>query len=140
MATINLTLNVQVASGPQIQITKPKSVEADDKIEVIIKPDNKEQAIQIQPGDANLVSFLLIKSSFYGSELTYIVNDGGSNNNSANAIALDEPHLYLGTGAISVLGVAPKVLKFTNKPPTDPNKKPQDAAIEILVGRDATPN
>lgn len=139
MATINLALNVQIAGGPQIQISKLKAVEAYDKIEVPIKPDGKEQSIEIQPGDANQVSFLMIKSSVYGSDLTYKVNDGGSQN-SANPIVLDEPHLYMGTGAISVLGIAPKVLKFIYKPPTpDPDKKQPDAEIEILVGRDATP-
>lgn len=138
MATINLALNVQVVGGPTVLISKSKSVQAYDKIEVAIEPGS-EKSVEIQPGAADKVSFLLIKSSVYSSEqslLTYRVNDGtlnnfpDSNDPSKPPIALDEPHLYFGLGAVSAFGLAPKILKFTNSTGTP-------AAIEILVGRDA---
>jgi hypothetical protein len=71
--------------------------------------------------------------------MEYVVNDGNTTNFPAtDAILLDQPfHLYLGTGAVSVFGIPPKHLKFTNTPPTGTTGK--DAVIEILVGRDATP-
>lgn len=130
MATINLALNVQVVGGPKVLISKSKSVEAYDKIEVAIEPDGAEKSVEVQPGDAADVSFLLIQSNVYSSDLKYVVND--ESGDSPTAIALDEPHLYFGKGAISALGKSPKTLKFTNSiAPTTP------AAIEILVGRDA---
>jgi hypothetical protein len=132
MATINLALNVQVVGGPTVLISKSQSVEAYDKIEVAIEADSNEKSVEIQPGAAKNVSFLLIKSSVYSSDIKYKVNAGEPD--STTAIALDEPHLYLGKGAISALGKSPKILQFTNSTTT---KTP--AAIEILVGRDATP-
>lgn len=131
---MNWALNVQVTGGPQIAITsKPKSIQAYDKIEVIIEPGDTERSVDIQPSNGEKVIFLLIKSSLYGSEITYLVNDG--TDDSANAIALDEPHIYSGTGAIALLGIDPKILKFTNThPATDASKR---AIIEIFVGRDA---
>jgi CRISPR/Cas system-associated protein Csm6 len=137
MTTINLTLNVQVAGGPKdvLSLPKPIAVEAYDKIEVTIKPGT-QQTVAVQPGDAPQVNFLLIKSSLFGPEITYIVNDGTNDFPAApDKIILDQPfHLYLGMGAVSVFGIAPKFLKFENAPSAD-----KDAAIEILVGRDATP-
>jgi hypothetical protein len=130
MASINLALNVQVVGGPTVLISKSQSVEAYDKIEVVIEADSKEKSVEIQPGAANNVSFLLIKSSVYSSDIKYKVNAGEPD--STTAIALDEPPLYFGKRAISALGKSPKTLKFTNSiTPTTP------AAIEILVGRDA---
>jgi hypothetical protein len=137
MATINLALNVQVVGGPTVLISKSKSVQAYDKIEVAIEPGS-EKSVEIQPGAADKVSFLLIKSSVYSSEqslLTYRVNDGTSDFPDSTQpakppIALDEPHLYFGLGAVSAFGLAPKILKFTNSTGTP-------AAIEVLVGRDA---
>ncbi len=95
-----------------------------------IEPDGAVKSVEVQPGDADRVSFLLIQSSVYSSDIKYVVNDGSAD--SPTAITLDEPHLYFGKGAISALGKSPKTLKFTNSiTPTTP------AAIEILVGRDA---
>ncbi len=131
MATINLALNVQVAGGPKVLISKTKSVEAYDKIEVVVDSGVMEKPVEIQPGATAQVNFLLIKSSVYSQAdpdptLTYKVNDG------ANDIELDEPHFYLGRGAVSILDNDPNILKFTNN-------TGEQAAIEILVGRDATP-
>ena len=130
MATINLALNVQVVGGPKVLISKSQSVEAYDKIEVVIDTGVPEKTVEIQPGGTTQVSFLLIESSVYSSDLEYVVSEGESNNSSA--ITLDQPHVYFGIGAVSALGVAPKTLKFTNN-------SGKQAAIGILVGRDATP-
>ncbi|WP_445247674.1 hypothetical protein [Microcoleus sp. OTE_8_concoct_300] len=131
MATINLALNVQVVGGPKVLISKSQSVEAYNKIEVAIEPDGEEKSVKVQPGDAGHVSFLLIQSSVYSSALNYIVSEAEPLPDSST-IALDQPHVYFGMGAVSALGVAPKTLTFTNN-------SGKQAAIEILVGRDATP-
>ena len=133
MATINLALNVQVVGGPTVLISKSQSVEAYDKIEVMIEADSEGKSVEIQPGAAGNVSFLLIKSSVYSSDIKYVVKESKDEEaDPLTAIALDEPHLYLGKGAISALGKSPKILQFTNSTTTS-----TPAAIEILVGRDA---
>ncbi|HAG81433.1 MAG TPA: hypothetical protein DCL61_09725 [Cyanobacteria bacterium UBA12227] len=138
MATINLALNVQVVGGPQALISQPLSVEAYDKIEVTVKPGDTLD-VAVQPGGAGQVNFLLIKSSLVDEKLTYVVNDGGANNfPTSERIKLAQAfHLYLGKGGVSVFGIAPKVIEFKNDYAAGTTNK--DAAIEILVGRDATP-
>jgi len=138
MATINLALNVQVVGGPQALISQPISVEAYDKIEVTVKPGDILN-VSVQPGGVGQVNFLLIKSSLTDGKLNYVVNDGGSNKFPASdRIKVDGGfHLYMGTGGVSVFGIPPKAIEFKNDYAAGtPNK---DAAIEILVGRDATP-
>lgn len=138
MATINLALNVQVVGRPQALISQAISVEAYDKIEVTVKPGDTLN-VSVQPGGVGQVNFLLIKSSLADEKLSYVVNDGGTNKfPDKDRIMLDRGfHLYLGTGGVSVFGIPPKAIEFKNDYAADtPNK---DAAIEILVGRDATP-
>lgn len=139
MVTINLALNVQVVGGPNVLISKAKSVEAYDNIEVGVAGNTTDQVVEIQPGAASRVSFLLIQSSLYSQagaaqKFTYKVGDGV--NPDSTAIELDEPHFYLGVGAVSVLNIAPKLLKFSSTYPASPTNK---ATVSILVGRDATP-
>ena len=137
MTTVNLALSIQVVGGPQLAVSTTKSVEAYDKTEVVIDPGGAsavEKLVYIQPGSAAQVSLLLIKSDLYGPEITYKASDGTTD---SDAITLDEPQVMLGSGSVSLLGVAPKILKFKNTHPAgDAGKK---ATIEILVGRDATP-
>ena len=147
MTTINLALNIQVVGGPQIAISKSKSIEAYDKVEVSIDNGASDKKVDIQPGDVGQLTLILIKSNAYHDNqnsgtftLSYKVSDGNTDSSSIN---LDEPQIYIGSGAISLFSkdkdatpIAPKLLKFTCSS-TDPNKK--NAPIEILVGRDATP-
>lgn len=132
MTTINWSLNLQVIGGMQIPVSGSKPVEAYDKIEVVINPDSTEKSVEIQPGSADQVNLLLIKSNLYGPNITYKASDG---TNDSVSITLDDPQIFLGSGAVSLLTVAPKILKFKNNH-TEQDKK---AFIEILVGRDATP-
>lgn len=138
MATVNVALNVQVVGGPQVPISTTKVVEAYDKIEVSIDPGAVNKVVEIQPGTASRISLLLVKSSLYSQDdaakkLTYLVNDRTTD---SAAIELDEPHLFLGKGAVSVFGIAPIALKFSSTYVAGPANK---AIVEILVGRDATP-
>jgi len=138
MATINLALNVQVVGGPQALISQPISVEAYDKIEVTVKPGDQLN-VSVQPGDVGQVNFLLIKSSLADENLSYVVKDAGDNKFPASdtRIKLDRGfHLYLGTGGVSVFGIPPNAIEFTNDYAAGTLNK--DAAIEILVARDAT--
>lgn len=137
MTTVNLALSIQVVGGPQLAVSKAKSIEAYDKTDVVIDPGGAaapEKTVDIQPSSAAQVSLIVIKSNLYGPEITYKASDGTTD---SAAITLDEPQIMLGSGAVGLLGVAPKILKFKNTHPAgDAGKK---ATIEILVGRDATP-
>lgn len=101
-----------------------KEIEAYDKIKVTIENDAIEKAVEIQPNEDGKIQFLVIKSEKYGEELTYKVNDI----NSTNVIKLDALHVFIGTGAVGLLGETPKELLFTNG-------LLESVSIEILVGR-----
>lgn len=127
-STINLILKASVVGGPSISVSEAITVEAYDKIDVTILQGAVDKEVEIQPGASTLVQMLLIKSSKYdGTKLKYKVHDTG-----ATPIVLDKEQLFLGQGAVGLLGTDLDKLFFTNN-------LTEDVTIEILVGRDATP-
>jgi hypothetical protein len=127
---IHWTLNVQVVGGPKISRSRTETVDAYDKITVDVPPQadgNPGRAtVEVQPGGVGQVRFLLIESSVYDAEdLTYGVSVD------ATPIALDTLQVLIGAGVVGLLGAAPQTMTFSNK-------LTQVAAIQILVGRDAT--
>jgi len=128
---IQWKLNVQVAGGPGISASRSLEVEAYDLISVnvlaITSPPDTDKAVDVQPGEAGQVKFLAITSDRYGEGLTYKVNDAGN-----PSIALDQPQVLVGEGAVGLLDPAPTKLFFSTT-------LSQDASVQILVGRDATP-
>jgi hypothetical protein len=126
---INWTVNIQVMGGPAISETKTIEVDAYDKIDVVIEDGTTDKEVQVQPGSTG-VQFLMIKTDNYGDKLKYKVNDGTS---STSDINLDSPvHLFIGSGSIGLFGKAPIKFLFSNS-------LGKNAAVNILVGRDATP-
>lgn len=126
--SINWSLNVQVIGGPKVMASDTKEIEAYDKIEVTIEADTTDKEVEIQPGGADKVQFLLIKSDTYSSDvekLTYKVNE------LTTIIELDALQVFIGNGAVELLTEPPEKLVFTNKFLTP-------VSIEILVGRMAT--
>ncbi len=123
---INWTLNVQVVGGPKISASQTMEVEAYDKIEVNVEDGATDKEIQVQPGSSDQVQFLLISSDQYGDGLTYKVNDI-----TAGAVKLDAQQLFIGDGAVGLLGGPPEKLLFSNG-------LGKNASIQILVGRKAT--
>lgn len=135
MAKVNVSLTVQVVGGPTINVAKELAVEAYDKIDISIE-SGKDISVEVQPSEGKRISFLLIKSSIYSdakknTKLSYGID-------SPDKIDLDQPHFYLGSGVVSLLGSDPKILKFTFKNGSE-NKPENKAELEILVGRYATP-
>jgi hypothetical protein len=123
---INWTLNVQVVGGPKISAAQTVTVDAYDKIQVTIGTGAADEVVDVQPGGAGRVQFLLISSDQFGDDLTYKVNNAGDD------IKLDAQQLFIRDGAVGLLGTSPPTtLGFTNN-------LAQDANIEILVGRNAT--
>ena len=132
MTTVTWTLTVQVSGGPVLAVSKTLEVEAYDKIDIAVDPA-AEHEVELQPGGANQVSLLLIRSDLYDPKLSFkAVDDSGE----SAAVVLDQPQLYSG-GAVKLFGKDPHRLKIKNEfPAGDPSKR---ATVEILVGRDATP-
>lgn len=111
---------VQALNGPSVSGAGTLEIEAYDKIAVTIAAGATQQ-VNLAP--SGTVSLLIINPAVPDVDLSYDV--GG------NAVALDGPHMLIGTGAVSLLGGAAN-LSFTNDTAAD-------ATIEILLGRDATP-
>lgn len=128
---INWTLSVQVVGGPKISVSQTMEVEAYDKIDVTVPGGDDTTpgtaTVEVQPGGASQVKFLLITSSLYDAKLTYKVNGG------TEAVKLDALQLLMGSGAVGLLETTPQQLAFTNKAGLF-----APASIQILVGRKAT--
>jgi hypothetical protein len=138
---INWTIKAQVADGPVILESQAVEVEAYGKIQVTI-PNGETIEVEVQPGGTNMVSFLLVKSDRYNDLTNPSANLSLKVNDTGNAdINLDAPLLLIGNGAVQTLdpGEAPKTMYFSNSLGTDADGNGLDANIEILVGRDSTP-
>src|SRR4051794_4376857 len=122
---INYTLDVHIQNGPALSIAQSTSVDAYDSISVVIPDGAADESVDVQPGGAGQVAFLLVTSSQYGPKLTYKVNS------TSTAIPLDTQLLLAGAGAVGLLGGAPNKLKFSNA-------LGAPASIQILVGRKVT--
>ncbi|MHC4086023.1 MAG: hypothetical protein ACYSWZ_00795 [Planctomycetota bacterium] len=128
-AKINWAIDVQIVGGPKVSLSQTVSVEAYDNIEVTVADGAEGEDILILPGGTGQVQFLLIRSNRYGADLSYSVNAAEAD--STKRIRLDSPQLLMGEGAVNILGTPPHTLFFYNN-------LGQDAAIQILVGRQAT--
>ena len=112
---------VQALNGPSISGSGNLTVDAYDKLDITIA-DGATQQVDLAP--AGTISLVVIQPAQPSDTLTYEV-DG-------NDVKLDGPQIFVGTGAVGLLGAAASSLSFTNATGAD-------AAISILVGRDATP-
>jgi hypothetical protein len=132
--SIQWSLSIKINGGPQLSSSKAIDVEAYDSIRVTILgtgnpggPD-VDKEVEIQPGSAGgQVTFLAITSDRYDPTLTYKVNADTN-----PAIALDQPHVLVGEGAVALLDPAPTRLFFSSS-------IAQNTEVQILAGRDATP-
>ncbi len=125
--TIKYSLSFQVVGGATIPVAGKIEPEAYEKIQVTVPAGATDLVTNLQPSGADLGEFLLIKSSAYGADLTYKVNE-----DTATAISLDGPHIFIGKGAVAILDSEPAQLLFSNG-------LTEDVTIDILLGRDATP-
>ncbi|GAB4367319.1 MAG: hypothetical protein Kow00121_05500 [Elainellaceae cyanobacterium] len=137
MAAIMVNVSAQIKSGPQVSFSQEIPAEAYDKVEVVVPPGGQEVSVNVQPGTLAQVSFLLIQSSLYSNpkDAAQKVSYGIT----ATNINLDQPQIFLGTGAVSILGSDPQTLKFKNDYPAEGDAaETNKAVIQILVGRKAT--
>lgn len=128
---IVLKINIEIPNGPKITLNRTLTVDAYDKIDIIVPSGASDQPVELQPSEsAGQVKFLLVASDWYGEALSYKVNsDAGT------SFELDEPHTLTGEGATAMLDPAPTQLFFSN---TTSGEDAMDANVQILVGRDVT--
>lgn len=130
MGSMSWSVTLQVSGSPAVSVSRaPTDVEAIDRVEAVIAPGDNDKVLDLQPGGLDAIHVLLIKSSSYGSHISFKASDGATD---SDAVVLDSPQLFSG-GGVALFGVAPRQLKFTN---TSVDKT---AAVEIHVARDATP-
>lgn len=119
--TIKWNFVAQVLKGPSISgADSINGIDAYDKFDISLE-DGLTQTVNLTPGGTT--SLMIINPGTPHASLTYEL-DG-------NPVALDGPHVLIGTGAVGLLGGATS-LDFTNN-------SGDEATIEILVGRDSTP-
>ena len=129
MITMNWTVMLQITGSPTIATASPSTaIQAVDRIEAVVAPGDIDKVLEVQPGAATDVRLLLVKSTRYGTDLSFKVSDGATD---SSVVTLDSPQLFSG-GAVALFGLAPQQFKFTNTG-ADP------ATVEIHVARDAAP-
>lgn len=124
---LKASLRVEIPGSATLAAVHTIEAEAYDRIAVALPKETngaKPVTVEVQPGNTGQVKLLLLTASVYG-EVTYMVDDRKS------SISLDAPQLFVGTGAVRLLG-AVKELHFTNNGTAE-------VQVQILVGRDATP-
>jgi hypothetical protein len=128
---INLNLNVQMVGGPSSSAASSLSVDAIEKIELVIPGTAPGKAsAAVQPAAAK-VKFLLISADKYSDKVTYdVVPTTGTGG--AAGVKLDSQQLLVGEGAVGLLGAAPNKLEFSNTLGAG-----NDVSVTILVGRNA---
>lgn len=126
--TLHWSTTAQIPGGPRITTTQKINIEAYDSIKLDVESGAADMEVALQPGTTDHpVKALVITSDHYSSDLSYKVNDDGN-----PVIIVDQPQVFMGEGAVSILDPAPTNLFFSNA-------DAETAAIEILIGRDATP-
>ena len=120
---------VTIENGPSMNLADSINTEAYDKISVKIDSNDADKKVAIQPGEADKIDFLCIKSDYYGPNppeagkiITYKCDAG-------SPITLDQAHVLIGTSLVKLLQNL-KTLSFTNKTENPAN-------IEVLIGRRA---
>jgi hypothetical protein len=128
MAQIIVSANVMVPNGPSLAFNQIIDVDAYDRIDVAVPatPATTEKKVELVGGTGDVL-FIAITADAYNEKLTYKINAG------TTVRKLDQPHLFMGKGGVSIFDAAPASLSFSN-PATGTN-----ANVQILIGRDATP-
>lgn len=120
---LNWSYAVQAEGGPLIAGAGVLEVDAYVKLSVTI-PAGETKEVEILPAPGGALQLLVIAAAKPSADLSYEL-DG-------NAVPLDGPHVLIGTGAVALCAGAIGTLAFAND-------TSEEARIDILAGRDATP-
>jgi hypothetical protein len=125
-ASIDWTLKLGTSSGGSQLLSGVSLVEAIDSLEIPVSAGATDLSVDLQPGGAGQVQFLLINATSYGDGLTFKVNGSGNPSH-----ALNDALVLTGAGAVELLGFPPNQLLFSNS-------LASAVTVSILVGRLAT--
>ena len=145
MNKVDITIKINIANGPTITENIPtQNIDTYDQI-IFELPTGGTKNVALLPDSQNQdnLLFLMLKSSVYTDQegnttgISYSFKTG--ENDANETIVLDKPHLYQGSGVISLLKGDLKTLTFNNQLPgtTEEEQEQNKAEIQILVGRKA---
>jgi hypothetical protein len=100
-------------------------IEAYDKIEVTVTKNSAPVTVEVQPGGAGDVEFIIITADVYAN-LSFEVDESGTD------VTLDGPLMLTSPGLVALLGATCNEIVFTNTHVTI------DRNVTILVGRTAS--
>jgi hypothetical protein len=125
---VKVGVSVIVPGGPSASPQREIELDGYDYIEAKVVAAAADTKVDLQPGEAKEVQLLLITADAYDPQITYKVDDDTGAGGIGSAVALDHPHCLIGSGAVSLLGRAPKALHFSNG-------TAKDVTARVLVGR-----
>ena len=131
MATLSLNIGIQVTNGPQINVNRSREIEAFDKVDVSLA-GGASATVDLQPGTADQIALLLIKSSKYDKKITFKLKSAAAD---SQELTLAEPQAFVNDGT-TLFKVDPAKVELKNGLAADPGNK---ADIEIFVARRAQP-
>lgn len=130
MFRVTTTLSVSIAGGQTVSAASDV-IEADaiDSIDIELSADDTPVTVEIQPGASSQLHALLLSSTFYSSDLTYVFNDGSSD--ADETLTLDGPQMF-SAGNLTAISVDPTNIKLTMA------STGEAATVSIFVARNAT--
>jgi len=133
MSSLTTTLSVTIAGGDTVSASSEViEAEATGQIDIEIAAGTADLMVEIQPSASTQIHVLLLSSSFYGSGLTYVFNDGTSD--ADDILTLDGPQMF-SAGSLAAISVNPTQIKLSMAA----SPAGEDATVSIFVARDATP-
>jgi hypothetical protein len=137
MARITTNIRIAMAGGKTVSASSGViDAEAIGEIEVDLPDDNNEVTVEIQPGEASQLHALLLSSSYYGPELTYVFSDGTTK--SSPRLTLDAPQLF-SAGNMGANGAKPPMQILFKLAALPGDLAGKGASVSVFVARDATP-
>ena len=137
MARVTTTLSVAIAGGQSVSVSSGViEAEATGQVDVDLLDDNNELTVEIQPGASSQLHVLLLSSSYYGTELTYVFSDGTTK--SSPRLTLDGPQMF-SAGNLGANGAKPPTQLLFKLSALPGDLAGKGATVSIFVARDATP-
>jgi len=133
--TVKWFIKVEVEQGPTLTSSGKINSDAIEYVRVeLMKEDNKETIVSIQPGELDMIDFMLIKSDKYGNDpknqLSYRFSEGNKEQDHSESIILDKDHFLTSNELIKLFKKAPKDIKFTNK-------TTENVVVDVIIARKA---
>lgn len=129
MSRVTITLSAAIAGGKAVTVSSGViEAEATGQVDIDLIADDTEVTADIQPSDSSQLHVLLLSSTHYSSNLTYVFSDGTTD--AADTLTLDGPQMF-SSGNLAAIGVNPTQIKLTMA------SSGEDATVSIFVARNA---